>query len=190
MVRLATDSDMQAGLSLGQRLEKGVTAASRAVSALQVSRLTWFTRHDAVIQKAQGPPASALPPVLSQCGTAEAGGSSIQVDIVPKDTPKTHSGEWRLLGYRGASRSIMCLRGNPLSLQPGEGRLGFGCPLTPRVWLFPPVHLPEVGASGAITAHSCGVHAETRLVSTPRSLEQLHSLSYWFQTGGHRRISV
>lgn len=105
-VRLAADSDVQAGLSLGQRLEKGVTAASRAVSVLQVSRLTWFTRHDAVIQKAPGPLASALPPVLSQCGTAEAGGSSIQLDVVPEDTPKTHSGEWRLLGYRGASKAL------------------------------------------------------------------------------------
>lgn len=68
-----------------------VSWATQPPSKEMVSRLTWFTRHDAVIQKAQGPPASALPPVLSQCGTAEAGGSSIQVDIVPKDTPKTHS---------------------------------------------------------------------------------------------------
>lgn len=70
-----------------------VSWATQPPSKEMVSRLTWFTRHDAVIQKAQGPPASALPPALSQCGTAEAGGSSIQLDVVPEDTPKTHSGD-------------------------------------------------------------------------------------------------
>ncbi|XP_074178984.1 sodium/myo-inositol cotransporter 2 isoform X2 [Rhinolophus sinicus] len=69
-----------------------VSWATQPPSQEMVSRLTWFTRHDAVIQKAQGPPASTLPPVLSQCGTAEASGSGIQLDIVPEDKPKMHSG--------------------------------------------------------------------------------------------------
>lgn len=70
-----------------------VSWATQPPSQEMVSRLTWFTRHDAVIQKAQGPPASTLPPVLSQCGTAEASGSGIQLDIVPEDKPKMHSGD-------------------------------------------------------------------------------------------------
>ncbi|KAF6272493.1 solute carrier family 5 member 11 [Rhinolophus ferrumequinum] len=70
-----------------------VSWATQPPSKEMVSRLTWFTRHDAVIHKAQGPPASALPPVLSQCGTAEASGSSIQLDIVPEDKSKMHSGD-------------------------------------------------------------------------------------------------
>ncbi|XP_019505382.1 PREDICTED: sodium/myo-inositol cotransporter 2 isoform X2 [Hipposideros armiger] len=58
-----------------------------------VSRLTWFTRQDPVVQKAQGPPATALPPALAQNGTAEARGPSTQLDMVLQDKPKTHSGD-------------------------------------------------------------------------------------------------
>ncbi|XP_062955198.1 sodium/myo-inositol cotransporter 2 isoform X4 [Cynocephalus volans] len=58
-----------------------------------VSRLTWFTRHDPVVQKEQVPPAMPLRLTLSQNGTSEASSTSIQFDIVQENTSKTHSGD-------------------------------------------------------------------------------------------------
>ncbi|KAM5330657.1 sodium/myo-inositol cotransporter 2 isoform 2-T2 [Glossophaga mutica] len=56
-----------------------------------VSRLTWFTRHDPIVHKEQVPPASPLPPILSQNGTAEASSTNIQLDTVQENMSKTHS---------------------------------------------------------------------------------------------------
>ncbi|KAM5227620.1 sodium/myo-inositol cotransporter 2 isoform 3-T3 [Ctenodactylus gundi] len=56
-----------------------------------VSRLTWFTRHDPVVQKEQVPPATPQPPTLSQNGTPEATSTSIQLEIVQENMSKTHS---------------------------------------------------------------------------------------------------
>ncbi|XP_005405172.1 PREDICTED: sodium/myo-inositol cotransporter 2 isoform X2 [Chinchilla lanigera] len=55
-----------------------------------ISRLTWFTRHDPVVQKEQGPPETPLPPALSQNGTPEA--TSTQFEIVQESMSKTHNG--------------------------------------------------------------------------------------------------
>ncbi|XP_005405173.1 PREDICTED: sodium/myo-inositol cotransporter 2 isoform X3 [Chinchilla lanigera] len=56
-----------------------------------ISRLTWFTRHDPVVQKEQGPPETPLPPALSQNGTPEA--TSTQFEIVQESMSKTHNGD-------------------------------------------------------------------------------------------------
>ncbi|XP_054946120.1 sodium/myo-inositol cotransporter 2 isoform X6 [Physeter macrocephalus] len=56
-----------------------------------VSRLTWFTRHDPMVQKEQVPPATPPPLTLSQNRTAEASRTNIQFEIVQENMPKTHS---------------------------------------------------------------------------------------------------
>ncbi|XP_059754970.1 sodium/myo-inositol cotransporter 2 isoform X1 [Balaenoptera ricei] len=56
-----------------------------------VSRLTWFTRRDPMVQKEQVPPATPLPLTLSQNRTPEASGTNIQFEIVQENMPKTHS---------------------------------------------------------------------------------------------------
>nr|XP_058892975.1 sodium/myo-inositol cotransporter 2 isoform X5 [Kogia breviceps] len=56
-----------------------------------VSRLTWFARHDPMIQKEQVPPATPLPLTLSQNRTPEASRTNIQFEIVQENMPKTHS---------------------------------------------------------------------------------------------------
>uniref|UniRef100_A0A8C5W059 Sodium/myo-inositol cotransporter 2 n=1 Tax=Microcebus murinus TaxID=30608 RepID=A0A8C5W059_MICMU len=56
-----------------------------------VSRLTWFTRHNPVVQKEQVPPASPLPVTLSQNGTPEASSTTIQLDIARENMSKTCS---------------------------------------------------------------------------------------------------
>nr|XP_006201276.1 sodium/myo-inositol cotransporter 2 [Vicugna pacos]XP_031543358.1 sodium/myo-inositol cotransporter 2 [Vicugna pacos]XP_031543359.1 sodium/myo-inositol cotransporter 2 [Vicugna pacos]XP_031543360.1 sodium/myo-inositol cotransporter 2 [Vicugna pacos] len=58
-----------------------------------VSRLTWFTRHDPVVQKEQVSPATPLPPTLSQNGTSEAGSTNIQFEMVQESTSKPHSSD-------------------------------------------------------------------------------------------------
>ncbi|XP_006193167.1 sodium/myo-inositol cotransporter 2 [Camelus ferus] len=58
-----------------------------------VSRLTWFTRHDPLVQKEQVPPATPLPPTLSQNGTSEAGSTNIQFEMVQESTSKPHSSD-------------------------------------------------------------------------------------------------
>ncbi|XP_075384509.1 sodium/myo-inositol cotransporter 2 isoform X4 [Tenrec ecaudatus] len=52
-----------------------------------VSRMTWFTRHDAVVQKEQVPPLSLTRP---QNGTWEVSSSSIQLEIDQENMNKTH----------------------------------------------------------------------------------------------------
>uniref|UniRef100_A0A8C6RMV0 Sodium/myo-inositol cotransporter 2 n=1 Tax=Nannospalax galili TaxID=1026970 RepID=A0A8C6RMV0_NANGA len=56
-----------------------------------VSRLTWFTRHEPIVQKDPVPPATPLPPTLSQNGAAEATSTSIQLEIVQENMSKAHS---------------------------------------------------------------------------------------------------
>uniref|UniRef100_A0A8C6G1F2 Sodium/myo-inositol cotransporter 2 n=1 Tax=Moschus moschiferus TaxID=68415 RepID=A0A8C6G1F2_MOSMO len=56
-----------------------------------VSRLTWFTRHDPVVQKEQVPSATPPPLTLSQNGTPEASGTNIQFEMVQENMSKTHS---------------------------------------------------------------------------------------------------
>ncbi|XP_006867249.1 PREDICTED: sodium/myo-inositol cotransporter 2 isoform X2 [Chrysochloris asiatica] len=51
-----------------------------------VSRLTWFTRHDPVARKE--PP---LPSTLPRNGTLEGSGTSIQLETVQENMPRTHS---------------------------------------------------------------------------------------------------
>uniref|UniRef100_A0A2R9A0J7 Sodium/myo-inositol cotransporter 2 n=1 Tax=Pan paniscus TaxID=9597 RepID=A0A2R9A0J7_PANPA len=59
-----------------------------------VSHLTWFTRHDPVVQKEQAPPAAPLSLTLSQNGMPEASSSSsVQFEMVQENTSKTHSCE-------------------------------------------------------------------------------------------------
>ncbi|XP_049759427.1 sodium/myo-inositol cotransporter 2 [Elephas maximus indicus] len=53
-----------------------------------VSRLTWFTCRDPVVQKKQVPP---LPLTLPQSGTPEGSSTSIQLEIVQENMSKTHS---------------------------------------------------------------------------------------------------
>nr|XP_020015322.1 sodium/myo-inositol cotransporter 2 isoform X2 [Castor canadensis] len=56
-----------------------------------VSRLTWFTRHDSIVQKNQVPPATLPPPTLSQNGTPEGTSTSIQLEMVQENISKTHN---------------------------------------------------------------------------------------------------
>ncbi|XP_031240469.1 sodium/myo-inositol cotransporter 2 isoform X2 [Mastomys coucha] len=56
-----------------------------------VSRLTWFTRHEPVAQKDSAPPEIPLSLTLSQNGTTEATGTSIQLETVQENTTKAHS---------------------------------------------------------------------------------------------------
>ncbi|XP_055155172.1 sodium/myo-inositol cotransporter 2 isoform X1 [Symphalangus syndactylus] len=57
-----------------------------------VSHLTWFTRHDPVVQKEQVPPAAPLSLTLSQNGMPEASSSSsVQFEMVQENMSKTHS---------------------------------------------------------------------------------------------------
>nr|XP_038957460.1 sodium/myo-inositol cotransporter 2 isoform X2 [Rattus norvegicus] len=56
-----------------------------------VSRLTWFTRHEPVAQKDSVPPENPLSLTISQNGTTEATGISIQLESVQEATTKAHS---------------------------------------------------------------------------------------------------
>ncbi|KAM8951502.1 sodium/myo-inositol cotransporter 2 isoform 2-T2 [Lycaon pictus] len=56
-----------------------------------VSRLTWFTRHDPIVQKEQVPPATPLPLTISQNGTPEASVTNIQLEIVQENISQCHS---------------------------------------------------------------------------------------------------
>ncbi|XP_065748610.1 sodium/myo-inositol cotransporter 2 isoform X4 [Phocoena phocoena] len=56
-----------------------------------VSRLTWFTRHDPMVQKEQVPPATPPPLTLSQNRTPEASRTNVQFEIVQENMPQNHS---------------------------------------------------------------------------------------------------
>ncbi|XP_057605078.1 sodium/myo-inositol cotransporter 2 isoform X2 [Hippopotamus amphibius kiboko] len=56
-----------------------------------VSRLTWFTRHDPMVQKEQVPPATPPPLTLSQHGTPEASSTNMQFEMVQENLSKAHS---------------------------------------------------------------------------------------------------
>ncbi|KAL0616965.1 Sodium/myo-inositol cotransporter 2 [Plecturocebus cupreus] len=56
-----------------------------------VSHLTWFTRHDPVVQKEQAPPATPLSLNLSHNGMPEASSSRVQFEMVEENMSKTHS---------------------------------------------------------------------------------------------------
>ncbi|XP_040829829.1 sodium/myo-inositol cotransporter 2 isoform X8 [Ochotona curzoniae] len=59
-----------------------------------ISRLTWFTRHDPVVQKQQqGAAATPRPPAVCQNGTAETHSAGIQLEMVQEGASKTHSGD-------------------------------------------------------------------------------------------------
>ncbi|XP_042545705.1 sodium/myo-inositol cotransporter 2 [Dipodomys spectabilis] len=58
-----------------------------------VSRLTWFTRHDPVVQKDQVQPATILPLTLTQNGAPEATSTSIQLEMAQDNKSKAHSGD-------------------------------------------------------------------------------------------------
>ncbi|XP_008256041.1 sodium/myo-inositol cotransporter 2 isoform X1 [Oryctolagus cuniculus] len=58
-----------------------------------ISHLTWFTRRDPVVQKAQVPAATPLPPALSHNGTAEANSASIQLETIQEGASKAHSSD-------------------------------------------------------------------------------------------------
>lgn len=73
-------------------------------STSQVSRLTWFTRHEPVVQK---DPANPLPPTLSQNGTTEATGTSIQLETIQENLSKANSRELPLVSVRAELRSIV-----------------------------------------------------------------------------------
>uniref|UniRef100_A0A8C5KCI6 Sodium/myo-inositol cotransporter 2 n=2 Tax=Jaculus jaculus TaxID=51337 RepID=A0A8C5KCI6_JACJA len=56
-----------------------------------VSRLTWFTRQDSMVQKNPVPLATPLPPTLSQNGTSEATSTDIQLEIIQENMSKTQN---------------------------------------------------------------------------------------------------
>ncbi|XP_030727394.1 sodium/myo-inositol cotransporter 2 isoform X1 [Globicephala melas] len=56
-----------------------------------VSRLTWFTRHDPMVQKEQVSPATPPPLTLSQNRTPEASRTNVQFEIVQENMPQNHS---------------------------------------------------------------------------------------------------
>lgn len=80
-------------------------------SASQISRLTWFTRHEPVAQKDSAPPENPLPLTLSQNGTTEATSTSIQLETVQENTTKAHSGELPLVSFTVELRSVVCSGG-------------------------------------------------------------------------------
>ncbi|XP_077930802.1 sodium/myo-inositol cotransporter 2 isoform X5 [Halichoerus grypus] len=55
-----------------------------------VSRLTWFTRHDPMVQKEQVPPATPQTLTISPNGTPEASITNIQLEIVQENRAKPH----------------------------------------------------------------------------------------------------
>ncbi|XP_059107177.1 sodium/myo-inositol cotransporter 2 isoform X3 [Peromyscus eremicus] len=56
-----------------------------------VSRLTWFTRHEPVVQKDPVPLANPLTTTLPQNGTTEAASTSIQLETIQENKSKAHS---------------------------------------------------------------------------------------------------
>ncbi|XP_049494408.1 LOW QUALITY PROTEIN: sodium/myo-inositol cotransporter 2 [Panthera uncia] len=57
-----------------------------------VSRLTWFTRHDPMVQKEQPlPPETPLPLPVSQNGTPETSITTIQLEMIQENISKPHS---------------------------------------------------------------------------------------------------
>ncbi|KAL1788611.1 sodium/myo-inositol cotransporter 2 isoform X1 [Sigmodon hispidus] len=56
-----------------------------------VSRLTWFTRHEPVVQKDSVPPETPLPPTLSQNRTTEAISTNIQLETFQENKSKAQS---------------------------------------------------------------------------------------------------
>ncbi|XP_036029717.1 sodium/myo-inositol cotransporter 2 isoform X3 [Onychomys torridus] len=56
-----------------------------------VSRLTWFTRHEPVVQKDPVPLATPLPTTLPQNRTTEATSTSIQLETIQENQNKAHS---------------------------------------------------------------------------------------------------
>ncbi|XP_035968394.1 sodium/myo-inositol cotransporter 2 isoform X3 [Halichoerus grypus] len=56
----------------------------------KVSRLTWFTRHDPMVQKEQVPPATPQTLTISPNGTPEASITNIQLEIVQENRAKPH----------------------------------------------------------------------------------------------------
>lgn len=68
-----------------------VSCFTETPSREMVSRLTWFTRHEPVVQKDPVPPATPLSPTLPQNGTTEATSTSIQLETVEETKSKAHS---------------------------------------------------------------------------------------------------
>ncbi|XP_048187949.1 sodium/myo-inositol cotransporter 2 isoform X2 [Perognathus longimembris pacificus] len=69
-----------------------VSWLSEPPSKEMVSRLTWFTRHDPIVQKDQGQPAATLPPTPTPNGTPEATGTVTQLEMAQDSMSKAHSG--------------------------------------------------------------------------------------------------
>lgn len=59
---------------------------SHGPSAPQVSRLTWFTRHDPAVHKEQVPPPTVLPPK----GPAETGSRDLPLEALPGSEAGPH----------------------------------------------------------------------------------------------------
>ncbi|XP_049999331.1 sodium/myo-inositol cotransporter 2 [Alexandromys fortis] len=68
-----------------------VSCFTETPSREMVSRLTWFTRHEPVVQKDPVPPATPLSLTLPQNGTTEATSTSIQLETVEETKSKVHS---------------------------------------------------------------------------------------------------
>lgn len=86
-------AEMDAGSWEGKKKKPG--SFHQCLSS-QVSRLTWFTRHEPVVQKDPVPPATTLSPTLPQNGTTEATGTSIQLETVEETKSRAQSGELSL----------------------------------------------------------------------------------------------
>lgn len=81
----------------GKKKTRQLPSVSHNHLSSQVSRLTWFTRHEPVVQKDPVPPATPLSPTLPQNGTTEATSTSIQLETVEETKSKAHSGELSLV---------------------------------------------------------------------------------------------
>ncbi|XP_072607433.1 sodium/myo-inositol cotransporter 2 isoform X3 [Vulpes vulpes] len=75
-----------------------------------VSRLTWFTRHDPIVQKEQVPPATPLPLTISQNGTPEASVTNIQLEIVQENISQCHSSRRVESGIQRDKQAGRCTR--------------------------------------------------------------------------------
>ncbi|XP_004477134.1 sodium/myo-inositol cotransporter 2 [Dasypus novemcinctus] len=68
-----------------------VTWFTEPPSKEMVSRLTWFTRHDPLVQEEQVPPTSTPPLTFPQNGTPEGRSTRIQFEIAQEDMSKNQS---------------------------------------------------------------------------------------------------
>lgn len=115
-------AEVDAGSREGRKKTRQLPSMSHSYLSSQVSRLTWFTRHEPVVQKDPVPPATPLSLPLPQNGTTEATSTSIQLETVEETKSKAHSGELSLVsGIGELMKHYACRSVRSPPLKKGEG---------------------------------------------------------------------